>query len=546
MPVSIDSNASSAYYNEEVALKVAGTGPFYPLEPNSYTNFGGDLKTVAREPITNTRQRNKGTVTDLDVTAGWNEDFTQNNITRLIQGFLFAAARQKATTFGFTFTVADAISVTVTGFHTTGVSFITRGFKVGHIIKSSNFATPSNNFNYVITAVTATDIACAPVDNLASYNQAGVAEHETGVLVAEATGAGGIIEAVGFQLANTATMAGVDGSAGQMTLNAPAGVDFTTFGFVPNEIIYIGDVNGTNAPNYNFIDSVTATLIYRGYARIATIAAGKLTFDVTVMEGFGSGAATAVATNKANIYFGTVIKNESDPTLIIRKTYTLLRTLGNDVSNEAIYETILGAVPNQFVMNIPSNNKLAVDMDFIGMDNQPGVGLPVGATLGVPLNEEPYNTSSDVVVMLLYIINNINPEQVPLFGYATDEKLTINNNVKANKAIGVIGGFEASVGMFDVSGTLTCYFDDERAIQAVRQNADVGLLNLFAKKRQGMAWDLPLLTLGGGLLKVEKDKPIMTDITHTAAAGTNNLTVLYNKFEFLPDAAMSEYVPVNF
>jgi hypothetical protein len=219
--------------------------------------------------------------------------------------------------------------------------------------------------------------------------------------------------------------------------------------------------------------------------------------------------------------------------------------LGTDIEGAPVYETVSGAVPNEFTLNIPSNNKLAADLKLIAMDTESGSTEPSGTFLNA-LNEEPYNTSQDVYAMLLYIIDQTQPEQVPLFGYATDEKLTINNNVKPNKAIGVVGGFEASVGMLDVSGSLTCYFDDPAAIEAIRNNDNVGLINIFAKKLQGMIFDMSMLTLGGGRLKVEKDKPIMADITHTAAAGVNDNTILYNKFDYLPATAMSNYVPVVF
>jgi hypothetical protein len=95
----------------------------------------------------------------------------------------------------------------------------------------------------------------------------------------------------------------------------------------------------------------------------------------------------------------------------------------------------------------------------------------------------------------------------------------------------------------DVSGSLTCYFDDIAAIQAVQNNANVGLTNIFAKpsEKAGFIIDLPVLTLTLPGLKVEKDKPIMADITHSASVGTAGHTILYNKFGYLPASAMDNY-----
>jgi hypothetical protein len=551
MPASIDSNKTSGYYNEEAALKVPGSGPWYPIEPNSYSDYGGDIKTVAREPITATRQRAKGTVTDLDVQAGWNEDFTQNNLSRLIQGFLFANARTKPTNLplsSMTGVVAYGVSVVAGApgsFHRAAGSFITDGWKVGHIFFTTGFVNKANNFLWVVTAVTATDLSVVASDSMQTTNEAGDGVVETSVLVAEAATVG-VIEAVGFQLPSSATLTGVGSDIPNIALNCDA-VNLTTLGLIAGEYLYIGDVDvntGAGAVPHSFLTAGTVLPI-RGYARIASIAAAQILFDVTLLENFGEATGAALAATLPNIYFGTVIQNEANPELIVRRTYTLLRTLGTDIEGAPVYETVSGAVPNEFTLNIPSNNKLAADLKLIAMDTESGSTEPSGTFLNA-LNEEPYNTSQDVYAMLLYIIDQTQPEQVPLFGYATDEKLTINNNVKPNKAIGVVGGFEASVGMLDVSGSLTCYFDDPAAIEAIRNNDNVGLINIFAKKLQGMIFDMSMLTLGGGRLKVEKDKPIMADITHTAAAGVNDNTILYNKFDYLPATAMSNYVPVVF
>lgn len=557
MGASIDSNKTSTYYNEESALKVAGTGPFYPVEPNSFSDFGGDVKTVAREPIISTRQRAKGTVTDLDVVAGWQEDFTQDNMARLIQGFVQASARCKPSNQKLSSTTGvPSVNVSVIGatpaFHRAAGSFITDGYKVGHIIKSRGFANGGNNFLWVASAVTATDITVAASDSIQEVTPGGIPEVVTSTMVDEAATVNGIIEVVGFSLANaTTTLVGLNtANTPQVKLISTAGVDFTTFGFTPGEYVYIGDVDGNGNKGHNFVSDGTGTPIIRGYARIAPggIAATTLSFDVTVFDNAtnptGSAALVPVTGKTVSLYFGTVIQNEGDPTLIIRRTYTLLRTLDHDVEGAAIYEIVKGAIPNQFSLNVPSNNKLVADLTFVAMDTNQSTVAPVGATYAPQLNQQPYNTSQDVFAMLLYIIDQTQPEQVPLFGYATDEKLTINNNIKPNKAIGVIGAFEANTGMFDVSGTMTCYFDDPAAIQAIRNNDNVGLLNVFAKQLQGFIIDLPLLTLGGGKLKVAKDTPIMADITHNAAAGENNVTLVYNKFEYLPASAMADYTPV--
>jgi hypothetical protein len=103
----IDSNTSGLRYAEEDRTQTIGTLPtaalqfWYQLEPNTETNFGGNVKTVARMPINAGRQLNKGVVVDLDVEGTIQQDLTQDGLTRLFQGYFFANLREADDTLPF-------------------------------------------------------------------------------------------------------------------------------------------------------------------------------------------------------------------------------------------------------------------------------------------------------------------------------------------------------------------------------------------------------------------------------------------------------------
>jgi hypothetical protein len=529
MPKTMDSNRSSLYYAKETSLKVLPVTPVWnPLEPNSYNSFGGEVKTVMREPITSTRQRAKGTITDLDVKAAFAIDFTQNNLMDLLQGFFFADAYEKpksnpikSTSTARTISAIAAGSITVSGSIGT--------VKVGHLLLTKGC---TNKVNDSLSRVTA---SASPVFTVSPY-KGGDAE---AALVTEAPPAAATVEAVGFALHGDVLF---HPTATQPFLSSAADVDFTTLNLTPGEWIYLGDndddLTDTGATAYNFL-AADGIAPVRGYFRIFSISATQLVFDLSIgavlAAGSGSGGSCAIPTSGfVSMYFGTVIKNEPLVANIKRTSYTLQRTLGTGSIGDNL-EYVNGCIPNEFTLNVPSNSKLTADLSFVGMDTQQENATALAGTYNPLQSDVAVNTAEGAFALFLYKI----VDGTALFGYATDEKLTVNNNTKPNKAIGTVGAIEATVGNFDVSGSVTCYFDDIAALQAVRNNTDVGLTNIFSQKNAGFVFDLPLLTLALPGAKVEKDKAIMADISHNASPGALNFTALYNNFAYLPDVAMA-------
>lgn len=500
----IDSNITGLRFAEELSLKVLPGSPvWYPLEPNSYSDFGGQITTVARNPINPSRQRKKGVTTDLDASGGFNQDLTMTNSTRLLQAFMFADIREKKKTNGMN-AVADTVSSVTSGTKTFAVSAGGTGFIANHLVLASDFGTAANNGVFTVASSTATTVVTAEA------------------LVTEAAPpAIASLAVVGFQFPSADVSITMNGLLVRLTATT---TNMTTLGLIPGEWIYIGG------------DAVGTTLsINKGFARISSIAATYLEFDKISWTGAGAEAGIG---KTLRIFFADVIKNESAAALIKRRTLQIERTLGDDGSGTQS-EYLIGAVANELSLTIAQADKISMDMTFVAVDNEQRSGA-----IGVKSGTRPtlvqgaaFNTSSDFARIKLAIVSATDPAPLPLFAFATEMKLDIKNNVTPTKAVGVLGAFDTTTGTFEVGGSLTAYFASTDAVAAVRNNSDVTLDVIMQKKNKAMLWDIPLLSLGDGRLAVEQDQPITLPLETTAAESKFGHTLLFQTFNYLPDAA---------
>jgi len=500
----IDSNVTGLRYAEEQTLKVLPGSPvWYALEPNSYADFGGQISTVARNPINPSRQRKKGVTTDLDASGGFNQDLTFDNTTRLLQGFFFADIREKFTTAPMN-AAATAITGVTAADDTYAAAAGLGGVPSGALVLATGFGVTANNGLKVTTgASTATGIVV------------------TSALTDEpAPPAAAALRVVGHEFGATELSITMNGDL--VRLNA-ATADMTTFNLLPGEWVFVGGDAAGNQFDSGY-----------GFARIKTVTADYLEFDKVAWA-----AVADPGTGKSiRLFFGSVLKNESDPALIKRRTYQVERTLGSDADG-TMSEYLVGAVPNELTLNVAQADKVTLDLSFVAVDNEQRTGLQ-----GVKSGTRPalsagsaFNTSSDFSRIKLALADPEDAAPTPLFAFATEMSVSVNNNVSPNKAIGVLGAFDTSAGTFEVGGNMTAYFANITAVQAVRNNEDVTLDLALVKENKGLLFDMPLIALGDGRLNVEQDQAITLPLETNAAESSFGHTLLFESFYYLPDVA---------
>lgn len=503
----INSNVVETAYAEETTIKtLPGTPIWHPLDVNSFTDFGGSISKVARTPFRTDRQRRKGQTVDLDAAGTINHDLVQEGLQDLLQGFFFADLRPKPEVGG----ASEITGVTTSPDTYTAASGLD-AYEVNDLVFVTGCTNAANNGLKTVTTVTATVLTVS----------------ET--LVAETPPAAAKLVSVGHQFAAGDLEVDMTGSLPQLTTTVK---DLTELGLVPGEFIYIG---GDTAV-MQFASSGM------GFARCRSIATNAIVIDKCQADL----VTDTGATKTIQVFLARVLKNETG-TDIVRRTYNVERQLGapDDASPAEIQsEYLTGAVPNEVTLNIPTADKAMLDMAFVAMDHEQRTGV-VGLKSGTRLTaveESAFNTSSNVPLINLAIVSDTDENPTPLFAFAEEMSIVINNNVSPDKAIGVLGGFDASHGNFEVNGSMTAYFMDTDSVSAVRDNSDVTMDMHLVKENAGVTVDIPLMSLGDGRLDVTQNEAIRIPLSQEAAIGTGAIsgydhTLLMCFWDYLPDAA---------
>jgi len=499
------SNVTSLAFAEEASIGVLPVTPvWFMLEPNSYGDFGAEVETVARQPITSDRQMKKGVVVGITSTADFENDLTDDNLPRFMQGFVFADVRTKTE---LNATAATSVHYVVPA---NGTDFV-----AGDLVLASGAANAVNNGLKVVTGSTGTTVV---VSGLAAETVAISLVH------------------VGHEFASGD--AEIVKGGGTLPTLITTTKDLTDFGFIPGEFVYLGGdvVANTFANGANI-----------GWARVKSAVTNIITFDKTDQE-----FVTDDGTGKSfRLFFGKVLKNEQ-AALQVRRTYHVERQLGapDPASPAQIQaEYVKGAVPNEVTLSFGEASIITLDIAMMGTDyfTRDAATGPIAGTRPALKESDGYSANNDVKRIRMSSVPVGASSPVPLFNFVQELDISINNNVSENRAISYAGSIDMSEGMFEVSGALTVYFATVEAANSVRNNADITLDVAASKLNKGYAFDLPLVTLGEGRNEVEANEPITIELEAMAASGAKydvnmNHTLCITFFDYLPTVAASRVV----
>jgi hypothetical protein len=499
MPIVSPSNATGLYIAEETSLETLGAGPWYPMEPNSYSDFGAQTTLVPRDPINAARTRQKGVLTDLEVAGGFNADFTALGLDKILEGFMFTPWLDRAS--------ADA-----TAAETTGDSFT---------IASGGAAFIAGNLLFVEGGSSALNHGFFVVDT----GGTGTAVPVTGNLADET--AAFTLKVVGHQFASGDLDITRTGAVCTLTLTTANWDTIMSVDPAVGDWLWVGgDAAGT------FFDNAGADTKFNGFYRVSQVTSSKILtcdrFPLLVLDT----NTTTPGTTTIQVFFPSRLYNRVDPAEQVFKTYHIERFL-----KTSSYEYLKGCAANTLAINMSSASKITADLSYVGTSSEYTTSVKAGSHLAAPVGNRAFNTSSSVANIRF----SDDTTGASLATYLKDIKMSIDNGVTGVKAVSKLGSLDLNYGDFTVAGTLTAYFTTTAAVQAILDNDDCSL-DMAITERAGtlklpVGWlfDLPLLALSDGRLAVEKDTPITLPITMNAAGfGTFGYTLQIVKFHYLP------------
>lgn len=481
------------------------------LDLNSYSDAGSTYESTPREVMDGSRQARKGRQSNKTVNFGYNIDVTKSNTAAQVASFLYGKPTEKYTTRSI---VAGSLLTTLPTIALQGMTATT--------------VTASASVNGLTTG----DIVIIEdgMNDRTPLVVEGVADSTVTFAQLNATDTMGITT----DLANARLVkVGVKAAAGDLTLVVTSRtvtvqsttLNFNTLGIQKGEWVFVGG-------------DATATRFARTepfYARVSNVAENALTFDTTTSPVVADDGAGVTIT----LYLGTFTTNGDTVS-----TYTHARHLGLSADGETMVETFTGCTPNELSLNLSESSFVSLDMSYMATDHKPTALSTVDfqstyAKVSEAPDDEAFHTSSDFYRQRL-AVHGVNLNPAALTSFVQEASITISNNLSEDTGLGKLGAFDFSVGNFGLTGSITAYFVDLAAINAIRCNCTVGMDLILATKNTGIVVDVPSFTLGGNL-EVEANTSIKIALEQTAFKSSEfGFMIGWTSFAYLPTIAMPE------
>jgi hypothetical protein len=329
-------------------------------------------------------------------------------------------------------------------------------------------------------------------------------------------------EVVTIPVGATVRVVGFMGASGDLATVTAGGngltsiaLDFTTLGLAAGKWVKIGD--GDNAG-----DALTITPACNGFCRISAIAAHKLTFD-RVPAGWAADAGTGVT---LRVFMGDFLTNSST-----KRSNTIERQYLDH--SPVTYEYFVGMTLNTLQIDAKAQAIATYTKNYIGQSASTTTTRAAGATDIAAPTYNVLNTSTNVGRIGFGGNTVIGPN------FVMGATMIINNNLRAQLAVGSIGAVGTGNGEFTLTGTLDTYFGDRTIYNNVLNNTLTSFDMRVGRQdgnRESILFDLPSIKPSSGAPTVNgKNADVMLSMGYTAIRDVNLLyTISCSRYWYLP------------
>lgn len=482
----------------ETTLGVQATAGWKQLQvnPGGLKDFYPQLVVVERSPLSKNLQDEKGSVVGHSSLPGISHDANKDLIEFFQTGIFRSLVKTPSSTGTGKFSPSAVTSTAYTV--AAGGALI-----AGTLLWAQGFTNAANNGLKVVGA--SSGAASIPVTGL----------------VIETPPATATVEVCGYQGASADI--GVNAS-GQLTSTANV---FASLNLQVGMWMWVG--GGTLAAPGTLGFTVAAQ--NRGFTRITSVAAGIIGTD-RKNQAWGTDPGTG---KTIQLFFGPWLRNVAgDHADYIEPSFTLeLSEPGAAAAGATDYLYGRGNAVNTFELNAPAEDKVVASIGFVGMImDDPTTARATGAAAAVvPINTTALTTASEV--------RRLRISNVDETGVSTDImewKLSVMNNVKAQKQQGTEGAARLIFGKFQVALEVKCVFVQDDVCKAIRDFRtcafDVALRNAAGA---GYLFDVGAVTLRGGAPDAQANEAVTLS---TSVKGhrdpTYSQTMGMQHFPFLP------------
>lgn len=480
--------------NDAAGNAIAGAPVWKDIEPNDITRFGSTTSKVARNPISRSRGRKKGTISDLDSAFEYEGDLTVDAFDDFIEGFMFSTYNNGDLIFRGGNTVGGGTDTyaldTVGGLSAASAAKLQSAVAIDTLLFATGYAIAANNgLKTLAVAASATDTTVSVAETLTT---------ETAPSNARLEIAGAQMIASEMALTVAAAVPDVSGRIGTLTF---ATADPSSLGIDINQVIF-----------------VNMTSVIRGYARVTAIDGTARTITIDRMD--AALVADDGSTGASQIRFGQAVRDfGSDNARFLQRSFQVEADYPGLAADgiASSYEYARGNFCSTLALSMDLSDKATFSAAFIGTDTDvPTETRKVVASVNpssalAPLGTEAFSTVADFARLRI--------EDLDEDGLTSDLKsveLNIDNNVSPEKVLNNLGAKFVNFGNFFVDLSTQIIFSDGNVLARIRQNTTVSL-DLFLKNNDGvLAFSIASMTLGDGTKDLPVDETVLLNVSGEA------------------------------